>query len=665
MLKKLTIFFMLLSFLAGGLLAQEEKEKKKVKDITEVSMDDLLNLEVVTASKKSEKMVEAPAIIDVITSERISNLGVNSLYELLDYLPGIEVMETFFGYTTVNFRGITQTHYNNKVLMLVNGHPMFEAVCGSFFLEIIPIESVKRLEIIRGPGSSLYGTNAFAGVINIITKDPEETNKFLVNSKVGSFSTKYAGVTGAFNNVLSEDGSLLISGSFRDDKGYNFNVVEDEKGNSADIDYENDIKNLFLNYKIKGLNITTALFDQDKAKFGITPVVNYTGISNYKAYLVDVNYKKQASENVDVLFRLRYDKFEGNFDIGQFPFPGFADHEDASTRLELSGNILGFEFQTDYSLGENFTGVSGIVLEKVKSDPYWFRFIADGSVHPFSAFQESYSANDISFFTQLKYRAASNLNGTAGFRVNKNSDYGEMVFAPRLGLVYNPSKTVYFKLLYGEAFRTANHFEKHVGTQGVLFGYEKLKPERIKTLDLGANFLLSENYNLRVNYFNENTSDLITRVPTSKPEEHGEKAAEYDNSTGQKINGIEFQFDGNIQNLGVFGINMSLNSAKNKANDEKYDYIAGTSIKGWVIMNLTDNFRFTPSFIHYGKRHESEAYTLLNCKVSYNINNMSFYIIGKNLLDKDYTYPEYVRKNIATIPGGDRRAFYLGFSYNK
>jgi iron complex outermembrane receptor protein len=121
------------------------------------------------ATKKLEGSMAAPAILKVFTQSDIERY--DSVYELLRTVAGITIDDGNFGREYINIRNIQNGLYNNKVLLMINGFKITDPAGPHFFIETIPKESIKRLEIIKGPGSVLYGSNAFTGVINIETFD--------------------------------------------------------------------------------------------------------------------------------------------------------------------------------------------------------------------------------------------------------------------------------------------------------------------------------------------------------------------------------------------------------------------------------------------------------------------------------------------------------------
>ena len=165
-MKRLFIFTTSIIFLIySNLISQEIK----MDELMKMDLEELLTVKVVSGSIMKQSIENSPIIIDIITKEQIRDFNADDLYELISYLPGVEMMETFFGRTMLNFRGVKNFNYTNKVLLTINGKPMFEPVNGSFFMELIPINAIERIEVIRGQGGTLLGTNAYSGVINIVT----------------------------------------------------------------------------------------------------------------------------------------------------------------------------------------------------------------------------------------------------------------------------------------------------------------------------------------------------------------------------------------------------------------------------------------------------------------------------------------------------------------
>jgi hypothetical protein len=144
-------------------------------DFEELELADMLDVEVVSAGKRPQKISEAPAAIYVITDEDISHSGATNIPDVLRMVPGLDVMEITATDFAVNARGFNKPGCNT-MLVLINGRSVYWGFLGLTIWDSFPIvlEEIDRIEVIKGPGSSLYGANAFSGVINILTKAPDD-----------------------------------------------------------------------------------------------------------------------------------------------------------------------------------------------------------------------------------------------------------------------------------------------------------------------------------------------------------------------------------------------------------------------------------------------------------------------------------------------------------
>ena len=171
-------------------------------DLTQLSVDDLAKIQVTSASKKSESLSEAPAAIYVLTSEAIRERGFTTLPEALRTVPGLYVVQTNSHSWQVSTRGFSGID-NRKMLVLVDGRSVYSPIFGGVFwdLEDIPLENIDRVEVIRGPGGTLWGANAVNGVINIVTKEADRTQGVTVSTSVDADTgytafTQYGGRVG-------------------------------------------------------------------------------------------------------------------------------------------------------------------------------------------------------------------------------------------------------------------------------------------------------------------------------------------------------------------------------------------------------------------------------------------------------------------------------------
>ena len=191
------IFGWLLIALAQSGLAEETNAiPQKPPENSELRLEDLTKLEIPTvegASKYSQKTTEAPASVSIITSDDVKKYGYRTLAEILQSVRGLQVSYNR-NYSFLGIRGFNRGDYNSRVLVLVNGHRINNSLSDGAFIGtefILDVDLIDRVEVIRGPGASLYGNNAFFGVVNVITRKGRDLSGYgaELSGEVGSFDT--------------------------------------------------------------------------------------------------------------------------------------------------------------------------------------------------------------------------------------------------------------------------------------------------------------------------------------------------------------------------------------------------------------------------------------------------------------------------------------------
>ena len=247
-------------------------QSQSLDDVNELTLEDIMNLGVVTVeSKYEQKVSEAPSDVTLITAEDIRLGGFRTLYEVMNAVPGI-YMRDDRNYNFIGVRGLNRPgDYNARILVTINGHRMNENIYDSVgYKEDGPIalSLIDRIEVIRGPASSLYGNNAFFGVINIVTKDSTKLKGFESHASYGSFEAKRATVNygksfgGGNGLIFGVEGvditgpELRMQGLGKVDKGMDF---EETARGFVSFNHGNfDLQSSF-NSRAKG--IPTAYYD--------------------------------------------------------------------------------------------------------------------------------------------------------------------------------------------------------------------------------------------------------------------------------------------------------------------------------------------------------------------------------------------------------------------
>jgi iron complex outermembrane receptor protein len=156
-------------------------------DLTTLKIEDLMNIDVTSASKKEQKISKVPAAIFVITQEDIHRSGATNIPDLLRMVPGLEVAQINPSTWAISARGFNG-EYSNKLLVLIDGRTVYTPIFSGVFWDAqdVPLDSIGRIEVIRGPGATVWGANAVNGVINIITKSAGETQKAIATVAGGT-----------------------------------------------------------------------------------------------------------------------------------------------------------------------------------------------------------------------------------------------------------------------------------------------------------------------------------------------------------------------------------------------------------------------------------------------------------------------------------------------
>jgi iron complex outermembrane receptor protein len=157
------------------------------RDLSQIPIEDLMNIQVTSVSKTEQKLSQAAAAIFVITQEEIRRSGATNILDLLRMVPGMDVSQINANDWAVSARGFNQ-QFSNKLLVLIDGRAVYTPLLGgvNWDTQDVPLEDIDRIEVIRGPGATLWGANAVNGVINVVTKKAADTQGGLVTAAGGT-----------------------------------------------------------------------------------------------------------------------------------------------------------------------------------------------------------------------------------------------------------------------------------------------------------------------------------------------------------------------------------------------------------------------------------------------------------------------------------------------
>ncbi|MBN1622259.1 MAG: TonB-dependent receptor [Endomicrobiales bacterium] len=623
-------------------------------DVSGTSLEDLLFMDmgsIVTASKKEEKIQEAPAVVTVITAQEIKDFGAVTFYDVLQRMPSIQPIGShLYPRNAAVVRGDLVGHYDNHILILINGRPFREDVAGGLnasFYNMFPVEVISRIEYVRGPGSVLYGTNAFDGVINVITKKPAEDMDAKVSIGAGSFG---ANIGKGTINIKNNDLSLLANINYFKDDGWDFKAISASPAPGSEYSGETKLGNnntsgsLFLKYKDFSFDFYIAKLEQKD--FGLVPLWAVTGengaawLTTYRRY-ADIGYSKKLSGDYN---------FQANLTYNYYMFESYGNNSLASS--EGAHDILG-EVSIGGPVMENVNFMAGMVLKNQKNEDISAAKIVD------------FDNNYFSGYAQLDYKPVDKLKLVGGAQYNKPEDI-DAVTVPRIGGTYQFTDKLTTKASYAEAFRSPWAIETLTYFPGVLVGNPSLKPEKVKTLDFQVLYN-AKKHQSSLTLFNSNYEDLITRI--SHPTISGGTSS-YDNSSTMEIQGLEIESRVSLMSgLYVQGGGTYQAEKDGKVASPYFMVKAGLSYHAefGLIASVFDTYFGEPKK-NAGKvvNPEANAVNIVSVNLDYTVPTMkalSFNVFVQNALDQDYYYPEFSKNWVNTLPLEPGRAVYGTASY--
>ncbi|MDP2876064.1 MAG: TonB-dependent receptor, partial [Holophaga sp.] len=454
--------------------------------------------------------------------------------------------------------------------------------------------------------------------------------------------------------------------------------TRDENARSGEIPYKNDVSNasISLNYGEWKLNL--GAYENTKSKFGLVPTLVSTGDRKLEGYYLDSGYSWKLGEKADLSIYGYYDSLAKDELISWYP-PAYAQQQAGVGGPEnqtYKGTKYGFTVQSSYQFTQDWRMLGGLFGEFQKTGPYEFRR-PDGT---FSAFNTSawrgvdHDANNKGGFVQIDGRLSQTIGVVSGVRYTQNNVYGSSI-TPSLGLVLNATPNLTFKALYGSGSRDPNFFELYVATVNVLNGNTDLKPEKVKSYELGMDYVFGS-YSLRVNAFLADTSDLIARSLMVPAGVNGNTrpTPKYGNIDGQKLSGIEAELKGSFHSSERHFVNISLLKGTEKANSVDVMFIPKVLANVGVNWSPVKAFTISPYFQYVGAKEgtltngtpvQVSSYTLANLNIEYRFDAFWLSLTGKNLFDKAYANPEYIRRLVPETPGGPGRSVYLQIGFRK
>ncbi len=504
-------------FVGGGSVlfgAESSDQNVSISDLKSMELDELMHLEVPTvfgASKREQKISEAPSSVTIVTKDDIKFQGYRTLADLLQGVRGFYVTSDR-NYGHIGVRGVNRPgDWGGRVLISIDGHRLNEPLFDSAFNQtdfILDLDLIERVEVIRGPGSVLYGNNAFFAVINVVTRKGADFNGPEVSGAYGSFDA-YTGRV-SYGNHFKNGAEVLLSGTYFDSSG-NKRLFYPEysavNGGIAEHSDRDNAKSAFLNASYHDFSLQAAWVDRNKhvpsAPLGSVFADGRYETTDERAY-VDFRFNHEFEGDWELSARTFYDYYRF---AAIYPFD-YMDPLNPGVTLNADygrADWIGTEWQASKTFFEKHRLIGGV---EYKHDIALAQKNYD--LEPPATYVDVTAARDVmGIYVQDEYSILTNLILNAGVRYDWYSAFGGTA-NPRGALIYSPLEETTFKFIYGQAYRAPNEFEtsynatgyKHTGT---------LEPETVRSLELVYEQALPAHFRFTALGFHEDIKDLVVQ----------------------------------------------------------------------------------------------------------------------------------------------------------
>jgi len=620
-------FLFLLSFIA---LAEDiEFETDFLQSLDEVS-------EIATKTKLN--IDDTPSFVTVLRHDKLKKLGVSNLFEALSLVPGVQLQKELSGVPVIVFRGVTQ---KGEVKLMVDGVTINNSYRGSIYYYLdFPIDMIERVEIIRGAGSVLYGSNAISGVINIITKISQDITKNSLYVASGTYKNNKIGtiLSTHINNIkISADAYLQKNHK-------TISVKENPSNQSGDSDRH-------LNDYSVGINIS----DEHLSLMGR---IKKSNIGNaYGIFgVLDKSFNDYYNENRSIISELAY-KQDLNPQNSLKISAGYTNYRQLVEVAHPSSAIIESNYEEQAYFGE-----FNILSKSIKDN----RLLAGARFERFDEIKNSWHVNGVSSLNPIvnsnfnrdvcsvylndEYTLKQDTDISIGFRYDYYSDFKDS-FSPNLGFVYKLDDKIKLKAQYSHSFRAPSWVE--------LTSNDTLKAEKSDSIETGIIFKNSLQNILRINFYATKIDDMITKDPITR---------KYIQKTKNTFYGAELEYIYTPTNNTELNLIAGYVDAKDNNNDtlaNVANILASTSFtfetsSGFVFGSLLKYVSSSKRAKSDNRNEISESF-IFNQTISYNYKDFTASAVLNDLFDANTYYALAPNTYMKDFDNGGR-SFILNLS---
>lgn len=647
--RTITFFWLTMPSFVFGQSSGKEPDNFFALDLSE-----LRNIVVTVASTKEESIPETPAIVSRYDRNEMARIGLTTLKDILAIVPGIVMPGAPLGNQPVMIRGLVDG-FNQKVLFLIDDVPYWMPSHSDFPILGIPIEAIEHIEVIRGPGSVFYGTNAAAGVIKIVTRKDSGNTLALSGS-----SNKLIQGGGYVSHTINDNNHVSLAVDKQEDGGYNGDfegmlIPPNYPANtpsSVQSTHSESANSFLAQYSNPNLHLMAQGFDSTvESLSGPASAIN-PGHIDSKGFLFGGDYIWHLDKAELKLFS-DYNRYYPEYYADNFlggVSNGYAQFDNSGRDNFRWRNGFGL----DYELSKQLKLSVGAEHEKRSSGTYNIHSETTDTV--VSMVYQGDDLGESSGYAQLDY-ILSVWRFLLGVRYVDNEKSGSDIM-PRIAGIYKIDNQQSIKMLYSVGFNSPNFFQLGANTSGIISSSEDLVAETVNSLDLAYTYATAKQlFVANIYYLTAEDSIQRRRINGVINYFNGEKFNRY---------GTEVDYKYNVNNWTILS-NMSYNHQGNKHIDEdnlsilvpRFTANLGTSY------HFSENQSFGGSIQYLSQRARADALTIANINYRYIFNNYELSATVKNLTDERIMNPDVANSNEnGLVPGGDGINFLLGLKYN-
>lgn len=502
------------------------------------------------ATGNKQTIRRAPAVATVITAEQIAAMGASDVDEVLETVPGLHITRpASVGSSQYVMRGVVGTNAP-QVLMLQNGIPVtlgFTNNKGNLWGGL-PVENIARIEVLRGPGSALYGADAFSGIINIITKTADDFQGTQFGARTGRFGQQDLWLQHGGQLGPVAVAAYLRTGSTDGHKRW---ISQDGRNQSGPVNAGQDAVDGTLDLSLGEWRWRNGykLRDNMGTYAGIAQALDPIGQGRSERFTSDLSWTKtdlapdwSASADLALMhFKQSYPTVarlapaNPTFPDGILGAPEFAERQ---LRLAASATYTGFANHR-VRIGFGYDDINMYMTREYRN----FNYSSTGALIPAGPLALSGTPFILPqqrqvkyFYAQDEWSFAPDWTLTAGLRHDSYTDAGTTT-NPRLALVWDADVDLTVKLLYGTAFRAPSFTEQYSTNNPIGRGNPGIKPELNSTVELAFAWQANADLNWNLNFFRYQMKDIIRTTPNSDPA----TGTTYNNAGRQHGNGFELE----------------------------------------------------------------------------------------------------------------------------